>query len=353
MPTYKDPETKQWYASFYYTDWQGHRKKKKKRGFATQREAKEFERNFLQQTAGTCNMLFSQMAEIYLEDIKTHFKPTTYHTATVLFKIYLPAFGDMPINSITPATIRAWQNDLVSGQKKYSQTYLRALCSRLSALFNFAIKYYNLKSNPMKAAGPIGKLKRDTVTFWTQEEFNRFITTFEEDNPHRVAFYLLFYSGIREGELLALTPTDIDFDTNTLSINKTYYRIQGKPIIQSPKTAKGNRKVVIPEKITKMLKNFCQSRYGLATTDSIFCIISKYSLTRAMKKYSALAGVPTIRIHDLRHSHASLLIHLGVSPILIKERLGHEDIQTTMQIYSHIYPNQDKAVLEKLNSLIK
>ena len=157
---------------------------------------------------------------------------------------------------------------------------------------------------------------------------------------------------MREGELLALTLNDFDFDNNTVSITKNYARLGYEEIIQVPKTPKSKRTITLPAEIMEMVKEYSSMLYDYKPTDRLF-LTSKQSLTREMIRGCTASGVKRIRIHDLRHSHASLLIELGFAPLLISERLGHENIETTLNTYSHLYPNKHGEVAEILSKLIQ
>lgn len=352
MPAYKDDKRGTWYCSFYYTDWTGKRKKKKKEGFKTQREAKTFERSFLERSQASPEMAFKSLVELYMEDCKSRLKPTTYKNKEYLINTkVLPYFKDMPINKIEPSTIRKWQNEFITHKNKYSPTYLKTVNNQLSAIFNFAMKYYKLPSNPARICGSMGKKNADTMIFWTKEEFNKFIH-FVSDKPlSKVMFEVLFWTGIRSGELLALTLSDFNFETQTLSINKNYARHVGEDLILTPKTEKSKRIITIPQFLCDIIKDYVSKLYDYRPDERLFQI-SRYYLRQEMIRGSKNSRIKRIRIHDLRHSHASLLIELGFSPLLISERLGHENVETTLNTYSHLYPNKHGEVANKLQSLI-
>jgi integrase len=156
---------------------------------------------------------------------------------------------------------------------------------------------------------------------------------------------------MREGELLALTPADIDLDKMTIRINKSYQRLNGQDVISTPKTPKSNRIITIPTKLGDCLKDYMGQCYDLQPTDRLFPY-TKYFLTHEMERGCKISGVKRIRVHDTRHSHASLLVEMGFSPLLIAERLGHERVETTMEIYSHLYPNKQTEVANRLDDLM-
>lgn len=350
MPTYKDEKRGTWYCSFYYTDWMGKKKKKKKEGFKTQRESKAFERDFLEKSQASPDMTFGNLVELYMEDCKSRLKPTTYMNKDYLIKLkVLPYFKNMVINLIEPATIRKWQNELLSHEKNYSQTYLKTVNNQLSAIFNFAMRYYKLPSNPARICGSMGKKNADSMLFWTVGEFKQFIQH-SDNEMHTVIFQLLFCTGMRIGECLALTLNDFDFESQTVSISKSYARYKKQDLILDPKTPKSKRIITIPKYLCDIVSNYASKLYDYELSERLFPAAPSNmngQLTRIAKK----AKVKRIRVHDLRHSHASLLIEMGFSPLLISERLGHENIQTTLQTYSHLYPNKHGEVADRLQKL--
>lgn len=349
MPTYKNKDRGTYFCSFYYEDWTGKRTRKKKEGFKTKRAADKFEREFLVKVQENTDMKFSILVELYLKDSKSRIRLTTLQNKTHLIthKI-LPYFENKIISNIKPTDIREWQNILIN--QNYSQTYLKAINNQLTAIFNFAIKFYGLNTNPCHRTGSMGKKNADSMKFWTVRQFKKFISFISNDEL-KLAYNILFWTGIRIGELMALTYNDIDLDNKLLDINKTYTKVNGEDIINEPKTPKSKRKISIPDTICSDIKDFFNKVYDINKTDKIFNF-SKSMISRVLKKTCKENDIPIIRIHDLRHSHASLLIELGFSPLLISERLGHEKIQTTLDTYSHLYPNKDIAVSKKLDKLI-
>lgn len=353
MPVYKDEDRGTWYAKFNYTDWNGKVKQKLKRGFKKQKEAKDFERDFLSKSNAGPDMAFGQLVEIYMEDCKTRLKPTTYSNKEYVINLkILPHFEDIPLNKIEPATVRKWQNELLNHENNYSQTYLKTVNNQLSAIFNFAMKYYKLPSNPARIAGSMGKKNAESMEFWTVEEFNKFIEIVSSKPTSKAIFETLFWTGIRSGELLALTHNDFDFEEKTVYINKSYSRHEKEDLILEPKTPKSKRIITIPEHLCEIIKEYSSKLYDYEPDERLFPVTKNY-LHHEMDRGAKKSGVKRIRIHDLRHSHASLLIEMGFSPLLISERLGHENIETTLQTYSHLYPNKHGEVADKLQDLIQ
>ncbi|MBR6902609.1 MAG: site-specific integrase [Clostridia bacterium] len=355
MPAYKNEQRGTWYCKFYYEDWQGKRKQKKKEGFKTQREAKAYEREFLSKTTADCSMTFGSLVELYLEDCRSRLKPTTlYNKETMINTKLLPYLKDIPLSDFDAAKIRHWQNELIAYRdekgKPYSETYLKTVNNQLSAIFNYAQKYYKLPENPVRVCGSIGKHNADSMQFWTLQEFKRFISVLEDAPLQKIIFSLLFWTGMRSGELLALTLTDFDLDAKTVQISKNFAQLDGKDLILTPKTSKSKRTITLPDFLCNMLREYTAKLYDYRPPERLFPV-NKHYINYEMQKACMAAGVKKIRVHDLRHSHASLLIEQGFSPLLISERLGHENIQTTLQTYSHLYPNKHSLVAEKLDEL--
>ena len=349
MPAYKDQERGTWYCQFYYVDWTGKRKKKKKRGFARKKDAEAYEEEFLKKGSRTCSMTFGSMVELYMDDMRPRLRETTMRSKEYLINLkILPYFQDLQVNDLTPAHVRKWQSELLS--KNYSPTYVKTIYNQLSAIFNYAVRYYGLRENPARVAGSIGKKKAQEMHFWTLEQFNQFIECVPKF-PARVGFSVLFWTGLRIGELLALTLEDIDLEAATLMVNKSFQTIDGKEVVTEPKTPKGNRTVPLPKKLCDMIRQYEAAMYEPQPDDRLFPF-TKHYFHHQMNQGCKASGVERIRLHDLRHSHASLLINSGAPILLVSERLGHEAVETTLRTYRHQYPSTTSEVVKKLDDLM-
>lgn len=349
MPATKDGKT--WRCQFYYEDWKGERHKKNKRGFRTKAEANEWERDFRQQNQHNPEILFENFVTIYLDDMSNRLRETTMRNKKFLFtQRIIPYFKQKKIYEIKAADIRLWQNDLI--QKGYAQTYLKAIHNQLASLFNYAEKYYNLKDNPCRKAGSMGKSQAECVAFWTRQEFEQFLTAVPQNEKVKIAFLLLYWTGMRIGELLALTYDDIDTEKKIISITKSCQRIDRQDVITPPKTPKSNRNVTIPSFLSEALCSYYHTVGNFNPSERIFLFTKSY-MEREFVRISGIANVQRIRLHDLRHSHASLLIEMGFQPLAIAERLGHERIETTLNTYSHLYPNKQQELAEQLDEIYR
>lgn len=347
MSAYKDKTQGTWYVSFRYIDWTGKKKQKMKRGFKTKKEALNFEKEFLHKTAADLNMEMNSFIGIYFEDKKNELKENSVRNKRHMTnKQILPYFGTRKMNEITPADVIQWQNTIQ--EKGYSKTYERMIQNQLNALLNHAQKIYNLKENPCKKVKKMGKADADKLEFWTKEEYDTFISGIESGSEDYLIFEILFWTGIREGELLALKLSDFDMSGNLLHINKTYNRIEKRDVIDTPKTENSVRTIDIPDFLKVELQEYTEKRYRFPEDQRLFPIVAR-TLQKRLKKYEIKTGVKPIRVHDLRHSHVAYLIHQGVEPLIIKERLGHKDIQMTLNTYGHLYPSRQKKVAEMLD----
>ncbi len=349
MPVYKDEKRNTWYCKCNYRDWLGESKSKMKRGFATKKEALEWEREFLQRQSASMDMKLSSFVDVYFEDKAPRLKERSIMTKRTLIETkILPYFGDKQMNEITAVDIIKWQNALLN--QEYKPTYLRMIQNQLTALFNHAERFYDLKDNPCKKVDKMGRANAKELNFWTKDEFEVFIQCFtEEEELYRIIFLMLFWLGCRVGELLALTSEDIDFENGTVSISKTYFRRNKTDYITAPKTESSNRKITIPQFLQKEIKQFLDRQYELMPEERIFPITDR-AIQKKMKQKTEQARLKPIRVHDLRHSHIALLIEKGMQPLVIAQRVGHDSVNTTMNIYGHLYPNKQKQVADLLNA---
>ncbi len=347
MRAQKDPKTGKWLVQYRYTDWQGKRRKSTKRGFLSKKDAETWLCGFLLKAQADFHMKFSDFLQIYYEDMDLRLREYTMKIKrNIIDSKILPYFGEKKMSDITVADIRQWQSILI--KKGYSQTYLKTIHNQLAAVFHYAEKYYNMSDNPCAKAGSIGKSRSENVDFWTIQEFTCFLKKIPDNRRSYITFLLLYWTGMRVGEMLALTEKDIDLAQQTISITKSYQRIGKKDIITPPKTQKSCREIKIPDFLTEKLKKYMEDYTSKDENDRLFPI-SKYVLQSDMREGIKKSGVKNIRIHDLRHSHASLLVEMGFSPLEISERLGHEKIETTLNIYSHLYPDKQSRLAEKLD----
>ena len=352
MSIYKDNVTGKWRVVYRYTDWTGETHQSSKRGFPTKREALMWERELLLKKEAKLDMTFESFYEIYVEDMQNRIRDNTWGTKTNIARTkILPYFGKRKIGEIEPRDIIAWQNELLAirqpNGKSYSSSYLQKIHSQLSAIFNHAVNFYHLPSNPAQKAGNMGKEEHREMLFWTKEEYLKFADAMMDKPVSYYAFEMLYWCGLRMGELLALTPADFNFETHTLRINKSYQRLHREDVITPPKTLKSNRTIKMPQFLCDEMQDYLKMLYEPKADERIFTISKSY-LHHEMNRGSKVSGVKRIRVHDLRHSHVSLLINMGFTVLAIADRMGHESIDITYR-YAHLFPSEQTQMAEQLD----
>ena len=336
----------------WYRDWQGARKKKHRRGFKTKAAARKWERDFLLKAEGSPSMTFASFVEVYEADMKPRLKLNTWLTKChIIDTKIMPYFGDKQLDQITAADVMAWQNELRATvnkrtRKPLSQTYLRTINNQLSAIVNHAVKYYGLNDNPLRKVGKVGSENAGEMLFWTKGEYLKFSDAVMDKPLSFTAFEVLYWMGIREGELLALVPEDFDFERLLLRINKSYQRLQKRDVITPPKTPKSNRVLAMPDFLAEEVADYIRL-FGIQDGERVFPVGKSY-LYREMERGCRASGVRRNRVHDLRHSHVSLLIDLGFGVLAIADREGHEAIDITYR-YAHLFPNAQANMASALS----
>lgn len=349
MATFVKDKNGTWRVVFVYQDWTGDRKRTTKRGFSTKREAKDWLDNFCLVKADDLNMSFSSLVDAYFEDMSHRLKLNTIMTKRqiVTTKI-LPYFKDKAVCDISAVDIRKWQAVMIA--EGNSETYLRTINNQLSTIFNYAVRFYDLKVNPCTKAGSIGSKNAVSKDFWTVEEFKTFADGLYDNWDAYIGFNLLFWTGMRIGELLALNAKDFDLKAKTVSISKSYQRIKGKDVITKPKTLNSIRIVRLPNFLIEDLEDYFSHIYEVSDRERLFPY-TKHYFNYEMQQVCKRTGVKKIRLHDLRHSHASLLINMGLGAKLIAGRLGHKRIETTLNTYSHLYKSSQDSVITTLENV--
>lgn len=349
MPSYKDNKTGKWYSKFYYSDYYGDSKQKFKRGFKTKKEADIFERDFLKSQQYQPTMLFKDFLEVYKKDKYQQLKLSSRQSKNYRFKVILPYFENIPINEIDKLQVKKFQNK----QLKLNKTtkYINTLVSEINAVLNHAVNYYGLDKNKLKG---IEKAKnpneiKKPMRFWTFDEFNQVIKLIDDEKA-KLAINILYFSGMRKGEMFALTYDDIDYKNNIISISKTYNRINGNGVVTPTKTYE-NRKILMPKFIIDDIKKY---RDGAYDKHGFIIEWGKNFMEQSIKTAcKELKNIRPIHIHGLRHSNASYLISKGANVVLISKRLGHKDVSITLNTYSHFYPDDQLNLIKSIEKDIQ
>lgn len=352
-------------VDYSYRSPDGVRHRTCKRGFKLQRDAVKWQRDELpkvvqqlgQEKTLDENLTMVELIAEYMEFTRLRRRASTVEMkANIIETKIVPYFGHRKVFDISRNDIREWQDRLLSmtkaSGKSYSTTYLRAINNQLSAILNYAVTYHNLPSNPVLQIERIGtKQAEQEREFWTLEEYSQFSAAIQDKPQYYYAFQVLFWCGLRMGELQALTKKDVDLENGILNVRNSYSKEEqanGKT-----KTRNSVRLVHMPQELTEEIREYMDTLYEPDDDDRIFPL-SKSELHRAMTYGSSKAGVKRITIHGLRHSHISLLMnYISCASVMdIAKRAGHKSPDITM-IYSHRYANKDEIIARQLDDMMR
>lgn len=349
MAVYKGDKKDTWYVKFRHRDWKNEVKCVTKRGFKTKRDATQWERDYRTklEDVGDSQMTFAQFVEVYKEDLHPRLKESTRLTKEhIIDTKIVPYFGHKLLCDIQAVDVIQWQNMFLK-KNMYTPSYLKTIHNQLSAIFNHGVRYYSLPNNPARIVGNMGGTGDEEMKFWTKEQYLQFSEAMMDTPMAYYAFQILYWCGIREGELLALTRDDIDLERKQLSITKTYQRIKGRDVVTSPKTPNSRRVVQMPTFLCGELEEYFALCYDLQGKDRVFPVTKGYLIGK-IHTGADDAGLPHIRVHDLRHSHVSLLIHMGYHAVAIAQRVGHKSIDITYR-YAHLFPSVQADIAFQLD----
>lgn len=361
----KDGETRYMLQAYLGVDpFTGKQKRTTRRGFKTQKEAKKAERELLLSieengfTDHSGKPTFKEVADLWLESYETTVKPTTYQNTrkylNILIKDY---FSDIRIESIS---VSMMQQIVLKLSKRYTAYSL--YLSVVNRVFKFAMSLGIVQANPVdRIIRPKQQPPKSEKIALTKEELNQFLTLAKEHARPVLyaAWHTLAYTGLRKGELLGLEWSDIDLDNKVISVQHNLVMVNGKYRIQSPKTRKSIRKITIDDTTASVLKSWKLEqkklffKNGVKNSNIVFSgssgeYLDKSHFRVSLKKFLKRYDLPAITVHGLRHTHASLLFEAGVEPKTISDRLGHANIQTTLDMYTHLNDNQRSDVADRL-----
>ena len=331
-------------------------KQSSKGSFATLREAKEWIEETRAKHAEemykadhpTETMTFLELYEKYrLYRIGDKLSTKIDRESIVASRI-LPFFADKLISDITLDTIVQWHSCFyeTDGTPIFKETYLRTLHAKLSAILNYAVKCGWLKTNPASSCS-VGSKNAPERPVWTLEEYSKFRKEIQWDVDYLCAFDTLYFTGLRKGELFALTIADIDFEKKTLSVTKSLQWLKGIEVVTTPKTKKSIRTFRISQMLVNELRAYIERKENPKPSDRIFPITSN-QLANALIHGTKKAGLPPIPVHSFRHSHITNLIAEGYSPVDVAKRVGHESIYITLH-YTHAFKDVEDDIANSLD----
>lgn len=342
----------------------GKRIQKTKNGFKSKKDAQNWRTQILFDYGKGALVLNSTMTfkkflhEYFIPDFKSKLRDSTFTNSRSRIKRIENYFGKMKLVDINAPIVKQWQNSLFL--EGLSNNYIRHVFQLFKQVLDLAIKLGLLNENVAKTIGNVKKV-RPKVAFWTIEEFSKFISTFDKtdiyDRLYFTIYWTLFMTGMRISELYALTWNDINLEKQTLLINKSmYYKNKTDWQLTDTKTYSSIRLINLDDDTTAILKEWQAIQKTIGNLDFIFTIsgtpVIKSSLSRTLKTHAEFAQIKSIRVHDLRHSHASFMLSLGMNDLEMQNRLGHSDIKTTLGTYSHLRPNAMENVASRMSGKI-
>lgn len=354
MPSYeKSKASGLWSVRFRETSpMDGTTHQKRLSGYKTKKEAQYGYEDYIKNKADVLKIeaertapgkiLFDDLLNDYLNFQKNRMTPSSYYDMeTKLNAQLLPAFKGKKLSSITAKHITDWINVL---DRSYS--YKTYLLGKLSSVIRYGEKYYKTPNVLADVEKPVNLEQKKEMEIWTPEEFRSFISCVE-DETYKLFFKTLYILGCRRGEAMALTPDDISADS--VRINKSVTnKVKGSAYtVKAPKNDPSIRKVAAPPFLVAELKKRKEGKYIFGGDRPL----PPTSISRQFQKAIDLSGVKRIRLHDLRHSCASVLISNGVSIVAVSKQLGHSDIEQTLNTYSHLMPNDSDLVRKALQDL--
>lgn len=358
-----------WYFTCYYTNIQGNKKQYKSKMFLTKQEAEKEELLFLAKRDNPTLVKFDIISLDYFKYMYSSRKESTIYSYEYAFKKNIePYFSDFYINNINIQLINHWKAE--TRKKGYKLAYLNKLYVILKEIFDYAIRNYNLESNVVQLSGRFEHVNDEVVSdedklrYITHDDFNKFISCIE-DITWKTFFIFLYYTGMRKGEIQALTWNDINFNSNEVIVNKTL-SVKTRELYKITSTKNYiNRKIKISKTLREQLllyKDYCKQYSDFKESWFVFgCTRFMPQTTIDNKKhhYFKLSGVKEITIHEFRHSHVSLLINEYVKSgqtdttkffLMLSNRMGHS-IKVMQETYMHLFPTIQNEIVDLLDNL--
>lgn len=374
----KNKETIKWRVEFAYKTPDGVYHKSCKRGFNKRDDGKDWVKTELPKLIAEKEqemppvpvlpksskkkskeeMLFSELVEQYMKRSKLRKKESTCSTKeSIINGKILPYFKDKKVFDISVEDVENWQDTILSSTTDkgvpYSPTYVRTIRSQFTAIMNYAVRLYGLPFNPLDRAEMMGDKDAEEQPFWQLNEYKAFRQAIADKPIYYYAFEVLFWTGMRMGEMLALNLSDINFEQRTISVDETYHRLNKQDLLTDPKNAPSKRTIHIPEKLADELKEYVTSIYGINKNTRLFQL-SKSGLHRELDRGIKHCGITDITVHGLRHSHISLCASslVNAREVAIAQRVGHSK-KTMTGRYTHAYDEDLISIATKLNELME
>ncbi|MGG3758296.1 site-specific integrase [Bacillus anthracis] len=365
----KDDNTKTWYFVLTHGKKEdGKPKQFKKRGFKTKQEAQKAMLDLEQSlTMGTYiqpnKILYKEyLLERFLEDKMTKVKKQTLNTYRwIVEKHIIPTIGDIELTQLNPIVIQGLYNKLTK-EKVLSDENIQKVHTLINDSLKKAERWGLIGRNPAALVDRPKAVKKE-ITVWNVEEVRQFLKYAKKGGRYYIAFLLALTTGMRQGEILGLRWKDVDFENGCVRITQTLSS-DGKDLLPYTKTKSGSRTIDLPEETVTALKMHWlfireerEKNHFYKNLDLVVCTefgtpTHKSNIRRVFKSIIEKADIPKIRFHDMRHTHATLLLLQGVNPKIVSERLGHADVRITLDTYSHLLPSMQRDTAIKFGKML-
>lgn len=363
MPSYEqNKNSKLWSVRFREIDELGETHQKRLSGFPTKKAAQYGYQDYLAAKAeeeaarvdespeDPGDMYFEILVNLYFRYEQGRVKNSTYYDLeSKINKRILPAFKGLKMKEIKPIDVLEWQNVLL---RELSVSYVSHLVGLLTAIYRYGEKYHDITNVMTKVDKPRNTEPKKEMEIWSPEEFSRFIDNVE-DPTYKMFFITLYLTGCRRGEAAALTWSDVDLKRSRIKISKSVTKKSPTAAweLTTPKNASSNRTIAVPPSLCKLLADYKRQQLKSEPDAKFLFGASRPMPERTTDRYfenaCERAKVKKIRLHDLRHSCASLLLSKGVSIVAVSRQLGHANVTQTLNTYAHLMPDdQSKTVAE-------
>lgn len=309
--------------------------------------------------------------EMWLSEYaKPRLRPTTWESYERNVRCHIkPAIGNIPLKQLQPNHLQKLYNSLLAsgradGTGGLSPRSVRYVHAILHEALKQAVREYLIPRNPADVVVPPRQHKKEIKPL-TTEQVQHLLASIQQDRLY-AAFLLEIGTGLRLGELLALRWEDVDLERGVIQIRQSIVRTKNGLLLQAPKTDRSRRSIVLPEKVVKELRrwNDRQAQEKLLLGQSyqdhglVFCQkngqwLEPTNFSKYFGKLLEQAGLPHVRFHDLRHTHATQLLQLGIHVKVVQERLGHSTVTMTLDTYSHVLPGLQEDAAAKLNGVLE
>jgi integrase len=344
------------------------KRKQRAKTFATKKEAESALAKWLVEIErGTAvepsRLTVAELAQKWLDTVAAHkVKPTTLEDYEATLRVHaLPALGAIPVQKLTPTIVQQFYSDKLSAGASPRTVQLCHL--RLSQVLAQGVRWDLLPRNVCAVTEPPRVTYKPGKT-WTADDAQRFLAASDADTYHPL-WLVALTTGLRRGELLGVRWQDLDLNKRTLRVAQTVTVLKGAPHIQTPKSASALRTVTLPPETVaalsahrvRQLERRLLAGGAWQDHDLVFCTgegkpINPPNIARNYGKIIDAAGVPKIRLHDLRHTHATLLLTNGLPVKVVSERLGHAKTSITMDTYAHVLPGMQEAAADATSALL-